>query len=100
LEKEELVQAFKDYNVDIYNYVYYRSGQSKEIAEDITQDVFMKALRYKKSFDKSKSSIKTWLHVIARNLLVDFYKSKKTTSSLDETMHVVAEEGNEDKQLM
>tara|TARA_R110002072_G_scaffold64203_8_gene159952 strand:+ start:48489 stop:49118 length:630 start_codon:yes stop_codon:yes gene_type:complete len=54
----------------IYNYTYNLVSQDKEIAQDITQETFLKALKnieqYKKDFKFS-----TWIWTIARNTAFD-----------------------------
>ena len=46
------------------------------VAEDITQDVFVKVWKKLKSYD-DKYSFKTWLFSIARNTVIDYYRKKK-----------------------
>ena len=47
-----------------------------EEAEDITQEVFVKAWRNLKKFDRNKC-FKTWIFTIAKNTSLDFLKKKK-----------------------
>ena len=54
----------------VYAYVAYRVGDGPD-AEDITSDVFERALRYRDSYDASKSQPIAWLIGIARNCIVD-----------------------------
>ena len=46
------------------------------MAEDIAQEVFIKAWRNLKRFDQSKN-FKTWLFTITKNTALDFLKKKK-----------------------
>src|ERR687886_612215 len=48
-------------------YVAYRIGEGPE-AEDVTSDVFERALRYRKSYDASRGEPNTWLIMLAREL--------------------------------
>jgi len=48
----------------------------KEDAEEVYQDVFIKAFRNIKSFDKSKASLRTWLCRIAYNESINYLKRK------------------------
>lgn len=73
-------QFFDDYksHVDlIYKYIYLRVGKSRETAEDLTQDTFLKAYVNLNKFNSSKASFKTWLFKIARNTVIDWYRLKK-----------------------
>jgi len=60
----------------IYNFSYRRVGNVQE-AEDVTQEVFVKAWRNLRKFDQQKS-FRAWIFVIARNTSVDFLRKKKT----------------------
>ncbi len=54
----------------------YRLTTSKEDAEDLAQETFIKAFRNKDSF-KGESSFKTWLFAIASNLAKDHFRAQK-----------------------
>lgn len=47
-----------------------------EMAQDITQNVFLKVWRNVKKIDKSKN-FKSWIYTIAKNTALDVIKSKK-----------------------
>ncbi len=49
----------------VYAYVAYRIGPGAD-AEDLTSDVFERALRYRESFDPRKGTPTAWLIGIAR----------------------------------
>jgi len=52
---------------------------SYDDAEDLTQEVFIKALNNLKKF-KQDSSLKTWLYRITVNACITFVRKKKITS--------------------
>jgi RNA polymerase sigma factor (sigma-70 family) len=54
----------------IYSYVAYRVGDGPD-AEDVTSEVFERALRYRKSYDPSRGEPLAWLIGIARRCLDD-----------------------------
>jgi RNA polymerase sigma factor (sigma-70 family) len=54
----------------VYSYVAYRIGDGPE-AEDITSDVFERALRYRSSYDESRGQPLPWLLGIARRCVDD-----------------------------
>jgi len=60
----------------IYGFIYRYVGSGQD-AEDVTQEVFIKAWRNLKKFDQQKS-FKTWIFSIAKNTVLDFLKKKKT----------------------
>lgn len=59
----------------IYNYLY-KITLSKEDAEDMTQEVFIKAYNKLYTFER-KANFSTWLFKIAVNTLNDNFKKKK-----------------------
>ncbi len=81
---QDLTNAFQEIGDQIYAYIYSRVGYQKEMAEDLAQEVFLKAWKNKKRFDSSKSSLKNWLYTIAHNLVIDYYRTKKKHISFDE----------------
>ncbi|MHB0866147.1 MAG: RNA polymerase sigma factor [Thermoleophilia bacterium] len=54
----------------VYAYVAYRVG-NRELAEDITAQVFEKAWRSWSGFDPQRAQASTWLIAIARNAVTD-----------------------------
>lgn len=69
--------VFLENNGLIYKYIFLRTGYQKEIAEDLSQEVFFKALKNFEKYNNDKASIKTWLFRIARNVVIDFYRTRK-----------------------
>lgn len=67
---EDLMTA---YGNDVWNYAF-SITRKWEMADDITQDVFIKAYRNLFSF-RNESSVKTWLLAITRNTALDYRKS-------------------------
>ncbi len=51
--------------------------KNQEVAEDVTQEVFLKVWRNVKKIDKNKN-FKSWLYTIAKNTALDFLKKKKS----------------------
>ena len=65
----------------VHSYVAYRIGDGAE-AEDVTSDVFERAVRYRKTYDRSKGTPLTWLLGIARTCLADHMARKRETAEL------------------
>ena len=66
---EEIVARYKD---AIYNYVW-RMVSHRDDADDLTQEVFVRAYMGIKSF-RRESNLRTWLWRIATNICVDRYR--------------------------
>ena len=65
-----------DVHVDrVYRHIYYRVGNEAD-AEDLTQQVFLKAWQAIDRYKKTASPFIAWLMTISHNLVVDFYRTR------------------------
>ena len=64
----------------VYSYVAYRVGDGVH-AEDITSDVFERALRYRTRYDARRGSPISWLIGIGRRAIADYMSSEHAHSS-------------------
>jgi RNA polymerase sigma-70 factor (ECF subfamily) len=72
-----------DMHVDrVYRHIYYRVGNETD-AEDLTQQVFLKAWQAIDRYKKMTSPFVAWLMTISHNLVVDFYRTRKDRSYLE-----------------
>jgi RNA polymerase sigma-70 factor (ECF subfamily) len=67
---------YERYVDTVYRYVYVRVG-SQQLAEDITSETFLRALRRMDSFSWQGRDIAAWFVTIARNLITDNAKSAR-----------------------
>jgi RNA polymerase sigma-70 factor, ECF subfamily len=71
-----------------------------EAAQNLLQDVFVKAWRSRELYDSSKGKIFTWLYNIARHICIDHLRSKaykkSKASVLSDDMSVIIPAGNTD----
>lgn len=72
---------FREYREPVYRYVRFRVA-TREAAEDVTSDVFMKALRSLDRYDPARSAPRTWLMRIARNAVTDHLRALQRQQSL------------------
>jgi len=75
-DEKSLEILIRSYLKPIYNFIYRYVGNGQE-AEDITQEVFVRAWRNLRKFDQNKK-FKTWIFSIAKNASIDFLRKKKT----------------------
>jgi RNA polymerase sigma-70 factor, ECF subfamily len=73
--EEDFAEIVKIYLKAIYNFLYRLAGD-RGVAEDLTQETFVKCWKNLKSFDQKKS-FKTWLFTIAKNTAFDYFRKKK-----------------------
>lgn len=69
-----------------------------EVAENLLQDVFVKAWRNRLQYDAAKGRIFTWLYNITRNICIDHFRSKaykqSKASILSDDIPVLLPPGN------
>ena len=71
--KAALHDLMTAYGKDVWNFAYSMTRKWDQ-ADDIAQEVFLKAYRNLHTF-RSESSVKTWLLAITRNMVLDYRKS-------------------------
>lgn len=64
------------YYREIYAYTYRQTGD-RELAMDLTQDIFVAVLKGLHGFDEKKAEFRTWLYRIASNKIIDYYRSSR-----------------------
>jgi RNA polymerase sigma-70 factor (ECF subfamily) len=74
---EQFAALYDDHVWDVYGFFGFRVA-STEVAEDLTQATFERALRAWDRFDPARATAKTWLLAIAHNLLVDHYRRDRS----------------------
>lgn len=77
----DFAQWYDDHRATVYGYVRFRVA-TRETAEDVTSEVFLKALRSIKRYDPSRAAPRTWLLRIARNAVTDHLRSLRRRGSL------------------
>jgi RNA polymerase sigma factor (sigma-70 family) len=75
---EGFAKVFDEEVWHVYGFFGYRV-RSRELAEDLTQTTFERALRAWSRFDPTRASARTWLLSIARNLLIDHFRRQGAT---------------------
>ncbi len=76
----------------VYRYIYYRVEEA--IAEDLTEETFLKTWQNLKKYKKGKYPFSAWVFRIAHNLVVDYYRKNKTTDIIDENLADPHEDSN------
>lgn len=81
-DTESFGKLYDAYLEPIYRYVYHQVGDNK-MAEDITQEVFIKAWKVIKSCRGREATFKAWLYRIAHNHTVDCLRRQKHEIRID-----------------
>jgi len=76
----------------IYDFVYYKTLDSA-VAEDLTSEIFMKAMKAIGSFTgETEQDIKSWLYRIAHNSVIDHYRTKKDHVATEDIQEILGYE--------
>ena len=79
---EKMAVLFEKHHVPLFNF-FMRLTSNRSISEDLVQEVFMRMLKYRVTF-QGRSKFTLWMYQIARNAHIDFLRKKKSTLPLDE----------------
>lgn len=83
----------------IYRFVYRRLS-NHESAEDVTAEVFFKAIKAIDSYRPDAGPFSAWLYRIAANAVVDHARARRITASLDVTMDTADRGAPVDEQVI
>ncbi len=90
-DSEAFSQLYGFYFEKIYKFIYFRVNH-KEAAEDLCEDVFVRA--WSKIKHVSEESFGGWLYSIAKNRIIDYYRQNKSTVDLSEVENILEAEEN------
>lgn len=76
-DKQAFAMLYRTYLPTVYKFLYYRLNSNKAMAEDMTAEVFLRALRKVEDFNWTGADFGSWLLRIARNLILDNAKSSR-----------------------
>jgi RNA polymerase sigma-70 factor (ECF subfamily) len=94
-DNEEVVRWFDAYSDPVYGFIFYRVGRNADLAGDVAQETFVKALETIDRFDPLRGEMFSWLTLIARNCIRKSLRRKSRDSALpdfwDTVDHQLAE---------
>lgn len=76
INKSEFDYAYNQYFTPLFRYIICQT-KNKEVAEDIVQTVFLKALKQKERSDCENFPPISYFFTIAKNTIIDYWKKKK-----------------------
>lgn len=84
-DKDAFGELYQRYIDRIFNYVYYRTGNSHD-AEDLTARVFQRAMNHIHNYTDRGVPFSAWLYRIAHNLVANWHRdrSRKQEIPLDD----------------
>jgi RNA polymerase sigma-70 factor (ECF subfamily) len=76
-------QLYDRYHPRIYRFIYLKVGRREE-AEDLAHQVFLSAWQHVEGYSHRGYPFSSWLYRIARNAVIDHYRTRRETQSIDE----------------
>jgi RNA polymerase sigma-70 factor (ECF subfamily) len=72
----EMSVLFERYHVKLFNF-FLSLTFDRALSHDLTQNLFYRIIKYRKSFNADNGSFKSWIYQMARNVHKDSYKEEK-----------------------
>lgn len=73
-DSRAVAELYERYQNTIFRFIYFRVG-NRPLAEDLAQDVWVRALKRINTFEYQGKDVGAWFVTIARNLVADHFKS-------------------------
>lgn len=83
-DPQALAELYDQYAPRLYAYIYRQVGEQR-LAEDLTSEVFVKALGALRKGQFANTSMQAWLYRLAHNLVIDHYRRDPGHAPLDES---------------
>lgn len=75
-------QVWEAFHVPLYQFIR-RRVNDEAVAEDLLQDVFLKVHQHIGALKEVKK-LESWIYQITRNIIIDYYRGKVPTTTLEE----------------
>ncbi len=89
-DQEAFAALYTAYVEKIYKYIYYKVGSAQD-AEDLCEQVFLKAWEAIGRYTWCGYPFSSWLYRLAHNLVVDHYRTRRETLPLHEVLSIGGE---------
>ncbi len=66
----------------LWGYCLRLTGHDRARAEDVVQETLLRAWRHLDALDRSEGSVRSWLFTVARNLVIDDWRTKRSQSEV------------------
>jgi len=84
-DPQALAAWFTDHVDAVYAFVFYRVGRDRDLAADVTQSTFAKALEQLDRYDPERGTMATWLRLLSRNVIRDTLTAHRKAAQLQTT---------------
>lgn len=76
-------KLYEEYRPTVYSYISARVS-SREDAEDLCQQVFVKLYKALETYDSEKASLSTFVYRLTHNAVIDYYRTLHTHTEISE----------------
>lgn len=81
-DADAIGQLYDDHVDGLYAFVYYRVGRDPDLAEDVVQATFARALDHAADFDPARGSFGSWLTTLSRNVIRDHLRAHRRSDEV------------------
>lgn len=81
----DMEKIYAEYHEKVLHYIAQKVPNPHD-AEDLVSCVFLKVYQKLDAFDGEKASVSTWIYTVARNTVIDFYRTSKAFSEIPESL--------------
>ena len=97
-DDEAFTRLYDGYVERVYRYIYFRISDDTA-TEDLVSQVFLKAWQNLDRYKIGTAPFIAWLYAIARNLVIDQYRSKRELVPLEEAMALPSDMQSPDEEV-
>lgn len=89
-------ELYDEHAVALWAFCLHLTGNDRGRAEDVAQETLLRAWRNAAVLEESRGSVRSWLFTVARNIVIDEWRSKRTRTEVP-TDNLVELSGTEDR---
>ncbi len=75
-------QLHDEHAAALWAFCLHLTGNDRTHAEDVAQETLLRAWRNAAVLEESRGSVRSWLFTVARNIVIDEWRSKRTRSEI------------------
>lgn len=86
-------RLYDEHAAELWRFCLRLTNHDRARAEDVVQETLLRAWRHRAILESSPSAVRSWLHTVARNLVIDEWRSRRAHHEVP--VAEVPEEGGE-----